>query len=163
MGNAAAGLAGRTNGGRIADAAEQRVRFPASGEVVGLGDSPSLLTGGTALSLVPPYGLRVHPTVCESNAMNQPLPPSNTFRCYLVTKDAAGRVAGQIAQRNLDELPPGEVLIRVAYSSLNYKDALAATGHPGVNKVFPHVPGVDASGVVAKAGSTSSSPAIRCW
>ena len=39
--------------------------------------------------------------------------------------------------------------MRVAYSSLNYKDALAATGHPGVNKVFPHVPGVDGAGVVA--------------
>ncbi len=75
------------------------------------------------------------------------------FRCYLVTKDAAGKVAGEMAQRNLDELPPGDVLIRVAYSSLNYKDALAATGHPGVNKVFPHIPGVDAAGVVAQSGA----------
>jgi putative YhdH/YhfP family quinone oxidoreductase len=71
-----------------------------------------------------------------------------TFRCYLVTKDAAGNVAGQIARRRLEELPAGEVLIRVAYSSLNYKDALAATGHPGVSRVFPHIPGVDAAGVV---------------
>ena len=75
-----------------------------------------------------------------------------TFRCYLVTKDAEGRVAGQIARRRLEELPAGDVLIRVAYSSLNYKDALAATGHPGVNKVFPHVPGVDAVGTVAESG-----------
>ena len=44
------------------------------------------------------------------------------------------------------ELPAGDVLIQVAYSSVNYKDALAATGHPGVNKVFPHVPGVDLAG-----------------
>ena len=82
------------------------------------------------------------------------LPPSlpETFRCYLVTKDAAGYVVGQIAQRNLEELPSGDVLIRVAYSSLNYKDALAASGHPGVNKVFPHIPGVDASGIVAQSG-----------
>jgi len=75
-----------------------------------------------------------------------------TFRCYLVTKDAAGRVSGQITQRRLNELPPGDVLIRVEYSSLNYKDALAAAGHPGVNKVFPHVPGVDAAGYVAESG-----------
>jgi putative YhdH/YhfP family quinone oxidoreductase len=75
-----------------------------------------------------------------------------TFRCYLVAKDAAGNVAGQITRLRLAELPPGEVLIRVAYSSLNYKDALAATGHPGVSRFFPHIPGVDAAGTVAESG-----------
>jgi len=84
--------------------------------------------------------------------MNELLPPTGTFRCYLVTKDQAGKVTGRIAERRLGELPEGEVLIRVAYSSLNYKDALAATGHPGVNKVFPHIPGVDAAGIVAQSG-----------
>ena len=72
-----------------------------------------------------------------------------SFECYLVSKDAGGRIAAEITRRPLDELPAGDVLVRVAYSSLNYKDALAATGNPGVNKVFPHVPGVDAAGVVA--------------
>jgi Zn-dependent alcohol dehydrogenase len=72
------------------------------------------------------------------------------FRCYLVTKDAQGHITGELTTRRLDELPEGEVLIRVAYSSLNYKDALAAKGHPGVNKVFPHIPGVDAAGTVAQ-------------
>jgi putative YhdH/YhfP family quinone oxidoreductase len=84
--------------------------------------------------------------------MNQQAPNSGALRCYLVTKDGAGNVTGQITERNLDELPPGDVLIRVAYSSLNYKDALAANGHPGVNKVFPHIPGVDAAGIVAQSG-----------
>jgi len=74
------------------------------------------------------------------------------FRCYLVTKDPEGNVAGEMTERPLDELPEGEVLIRVNYSSLNYKDALAAKGHPGVNRVFPHVPGVDAAGIVAESG-----------
>jgi len=74
------------------------------------------------------------------------------FSCYLVTQDADGHIAGRIDRRLIDDLPPGEVLIRVAYSSLNYKDALAATGHPGVNKVFPHVPGVDAAGTVVESG-----------
>jgi putative YhdH/YhfP family quinone oxidoreductase len=72
-----------------------------------------------------------------------------SFRCYQVTKDADGTVRAEITQRRLSELPPGDTLIRVAYSSLNYKDALAATGHPGVNKQFPHVPGVDAAGRIA--------------
>lgn len=72
-----------------------------------------------------------------------------TFRCYLVTKDAEGKTSGQIAERRLEELPDGDVLVRVAYSSLNYKDAMAATGNPGVNKQFPAIPGVDAAGTVA--------------
>jgi acrylyl-CoA reductase (NADPH) len=74
------------------------------------------------------------------------------FRCYLVNKDAQGNISAEITERSVGELPPGEAIIRVAYSSLNYKDALAATGHPGVNKVFPHVPGVDAAGVVVASG-----------
>ena len=74
------------------------------------------------------------------------------FRCYLVTKDAEGRFSGGIAERALEELPKGEVLVRVAYSSLNYKDALGATGHPGVNRAFPYIPGIDAAGVVARSG-----------
>ncbi len=78
--------------------------------------------------------------------------PPEQFRCYLVTKDAHGNVAGRMATRRLEELPGGEVLIRVSYSSLNYKDAMAAKGHPGVNKVFPHIPGVDAAGTVAHSG-----------
>ncbi len=72
-----------------------------------------------------------------------------SFRCYQVTKDADGKVRPEVIQRRLRELPPGDTLIRVAYSSLNYKDALAATGHPGVNKQFPHIPGVDAAGRIA--------------
>lgn len=71
-----------------------------------------------------------------------------TFECYLVSKGASGQISAAITRRPLDKLPAGDVLVRVAYSSLNYKDALAATGHPGVNKVFPHVPGVDGAGVV---------------
>ena len=81
-----------------------------------------------------------------------------TFRCYLVTKDADGKVRAEVTQRPLSELPAGDTLIRVAYSSLNYKDALAATGHPGVNKQFPHIPGVDAAGRIAASSSGKFSP-----
>ena len=84
--------------------------------------------------------------------------PPETFRCHLVTKDADGEVHGEIAQRQLSELPPGDTLIRVAYSSLNYKDALAATGHPGVNKQFPHIPGVDAAGHVVRCDAGKFAP-----
>lgn len=50
-----------------------------------------------------------------------------------------------------EKLPPGEVTIRVRYSGLNYKDALASRGHPGVVKSFPHVPGIDAAGEVLES------------
>ena len=76
----------------------------------------------------------------------------DSFRCYLVERDASGKASGRVARCRRDQLPDGDVLIRVVYSSLNYKDALAATGHPGVNKVFPHIPGVDVAGTVAASG-----------
>lgn len=79
------------------------------------------------------------------------------FRCLLVEKDATGQVRRGITRRTQDDLPPGDVLIRVHYSSLNYKDALAAQAHPGVVRKLPHVPGIDAAGVVA----ASSSPKFK--
>ncbi len=74
------------------------------------------------------------------------------FRCFLVDKDADGRAAARLAECSLDDLPPGEVLVRVAYSSLNYKDALAMTGHPGVARTLPLVPGVDIAATVVDSG-----------
>ncbi|MCC1496410.1 YhdH/YhfP family quinone oxidoreductase [Alcanivorax sp. 1008] len=56
-----------------------------------------------------------------------------------------------IVDRNVADLPEGDVLIRVEWSSLNYKDALSATGKPGVTRQYPHTPGVDAAGVVVSA------------
>ncbi|MBP1675849.1 MAG: quinone oxidoreductase, YhdH/YhfP family [Bacteroidetes bacterium] len=50
-----------------------------------------------------------------------------------------------------DKLPEGELLVKVHYSSLNYKDALSATGNKGVTKNYPHTPGIDAAGVVVKS------------
>ena len=74
-----------------------------------------------------------------------------SFRCFLVGKGAAGSVHGTIATRPLGDLPPGECLIRVEFSSLNYKDALAAQGHPGVVRKLPHVPGIDAAGSIVES------------
>jgi acrylyl-CoA reductase (NADPH) len=73
------------------------------------------------------------------------------FRCFLVEKDTAGNVSRRITRRPLEELPTGDCLIRVAYSSLNYKDALAAQGNPGVVRKLPHVPGIDAAGTVIES------------
>src|SRR5437868_158867 len=75
------------------------------------------------------------------------------FSCFLVEKDAAGNVQRGVVQRPMADLPNGEVLVRVAFSSLNYKDALAAQGHPGVVRKLPHVPGIDAAGTVAESSA----------
>ncbi len=74
-----------------------------------------------------------------------------SFSCFLVEKDASGHVQRGVTQRPMNELPPGDVLVRVAFSSLNYKDALAAEGHPGVVRKLPHVPGIDAAGKVVES------------
>lgn len=55
----------------------------------------------------------------------------------LVVSEQDGRYVTEIKQRHVDELPAGDVLIRVRYSSLNYKDALSATGNKGVTRNFP--------------------------
>lgn len=75
------------------------------------------------------------------------------FRCFLVEKDDAGAIRRGVQSRPWTALPAGDVLIRVVYSSLNYKDALAAQGHPGVVRKLPHVPGIDAAGIVAESTS----------
>ncbi|WP_254509960.1 acrylyl-CoA reductase family protein [Anatilimnocola floriformis] len=86
---------------------------------------------------------------------------SSTFRCFYVEKNAAGNVTRGVCELPREKLPPGEVLVRVEYSSLNYKDALAAGGHPGVVRSLPHIPGIDAAGVVEESSSPKLQPGQR--
>lgn len=76
-----------------------------------------------------------------------------TFRALVVEKSADKQFLRGIRERSLADLPEGDLLVRVHYSSLNYKDALSATGHPGVTRRFPHTPGIDAAGEVVSCGS----------
>ncbi len=78
----------------------------------------------------------------------------DSFRCYLVKKTGKDLVESAVERRPLHELPAGDVLIEVAYSSVNYKDALAAKGHPGVARKFPHVPGIDAAGTIVQSSAS---------
>lgn len=75
------------------------------------------------------------------------------FKALLTTEQADGRFESNVVERSTDDLPTGEVLIRVAYSSLNYKDALSATGNRGVTRQFPHTPGIDAAGTVSESSA----------
>ena len=79
----------------------------------------------------------------------------DSFSAYRIYKEEHG-ITGRIEQVRLDEMTPGEVVIRTAYSSVNYKDALAATGAGKILKRFPLVGGIDV------AGSVVSSSDDRC-
>ncbi|ODS32914.1 MAG: alcohol dehydrogenase [Candidatus Scalindua rubra] len=72
---------------------------------------------------------------------------TDSFKAMIVKEDN-GKYIREIGNKNIADLPEGEVLIKVKYSSLNYKDALSAIGNKGVTRNYPHTPGIDAAGVV---------------
>ena len=81
----------------------------------------------------------------------------NRFSAYKIFEEN-GKSLGRIARLSLDDLDPGDVLIRTAYSGVNYKDALAATGAGKVIRRFPCVGGVDAAGVVESSSDARFKP-----
>lgn len=74
----------------------------------------------------------------------------STFRAFRITSQDS-RISGSIVEVSLDELTPGDVVIKSEYSSVNYKDALAATGTGKILKTFPLIGGIDVAGVVASS------------
>jgi acrylyl-CoA reductase (NADPH) len=77
------------------------------------------------------------------------------FKAYVVEERDDGSFFGEIQDKRVDQLPPGDVTVRVRYSSLNYKDALSATGNRAVTKTYPHTPGIDAAGIVEESATES--------
>ena len=75
------------------------------------------------------------------------------FKAMIVREISDQGFKREISQKNFDDLSSGDLLVRVEYSSLNYKDALSATGHRGVTRRYPHTPGIDAAGVVVEAAA----------
>lgn len=73
------------------------------------------------------------------------------FKALQITETPAGKFERQIVERAIDDLPPGDVLVRVHYSALNYKDGLSASGHKGITRQFPHTPGIEAAGQVVSS------------
>ena len=80
-----------------------------------------------------------------------------SFRALLIEKRDDG-FSRSVVERSLDDLPAGDVQVDVQFSSLNYKDALSATGNPGVTRTFPHTPGIDAAGVVVESATADFAP-----
>ena len=72
---------------------------------------------------------------------------SRYYKAFVI-HESDGNFQQDIKVLSTDSLPLGDVLIRVHYSSINYKDALSTIGNKGVTKIYPHTPGIDAAGVV---------------
>ncbi|PLX99042.1 MAG: oxidoreductase [Desulfuromonas sp.] len=80
---------------------------------------------------------------------------AHEFKALLVEQPEKKVFTRNIVTRSIDDLPEGELLVKVHYSSLNFKDALSATGNPGVTRNFPHTPGIDAAGEVVECSDGS--------
>src|ERR671918_2954681 len=80
--------------------------------------------------------------------------PQN-FKAMVVSETAEKTFVREIKQKALSDLPAGELIVEVKYSSLNYKDALSAAGNKGVTRKYPHTPGIDAAGVVVDSTTQS--------
>lgn len=83
---------------------------------------------------------------------------SQTYEAYVVREVGDGRFAGTVEEKDVADLPAGDVLIRVRYSALNYKDALSARGNRGVTRRYPHTPGIDAAGIVEESEAKDFAP-----
>ncbi|MCD6525593.1 MAG: YhdH/YhfP family quinone oxidoreductase [Desulfuromonas sp.] len=76
-----------------------------------------------------------------------------TFKAMIVEQTEPKKFSRTIGEKAMADLPEGDLLVKVHYSSLNFKDALSATGNPGVTRKFPHTPGIDAAGEVVQCDS----------
>ena len=66
----------------------------------------------------------------------------------LITSEDNKTFINSIEKKDITDLPDNDTLIKVKYSSLNYKDALSASGNKGVTRKYPHTPGIDAAGII---------------
>ena len=64
---------------------------------------------------------------------------NQSFKAFLVSEITEKEFSSEVIERNVSDLPEGEVLIRVKYSSVNYKDALSASGNKGVTLSLIHI------------------------
>ena len=82
----------------------------------------------------------------------------STYKAFEVREETEKKFVGAIVEKSALELVEGSVSIEVHYSSVNYKDALSASGSKAVTREYPHVPGIDAAGTVL--ASTDSNFAV---
>ncbi len=79
---------------------------------------------------------------------------NSTFKAFRV-EEKDGNYNGAVKQMEFSPLAQEEILVKVHYSSLNYKDALSASGNKGVTRSYPHTPGIDAVGIIEKSNDAT--------
>lgn len=77
------------------------------------------------------------------------------FKALLVTEEEEGKFSSSVVDRAVEDLPAGDTLIQVNYSSLNFKDAMSFSGNKAVSRNYPHTPGIDAAGTVISSEDSS--------
>ncbi|MBA3010274.1 MAG: YhdH/YhfP family quinone oxidoreductase [Proteobacteria bacterium] len=80
------------------------------------------------------------------------------YKAFIVEETHEKTFVHTVGEACTDDLPQGDVLVRVRYSSLNYKDALSASGNRGVTRQYPHTPGIDAAGIVEHSRAKEFKP-----
>lgn len=85
---------------------------------------------------------------------------SETFKA-IVAEEVDGKVRAALKELTTNDLPPGDVTVRVAYSTLNYKDGLAVTGRAKIARRFPMVCGIDLAGTVEESQNPEYQPGDR--
>lgn len=90
---------------------------------------------------------KVEPKAHKDHKHQVNCPCGVVFKALRVFEEK-GEFRTEIVNRKVHELPAGDVLVRIQYSSLNYKDALSMKGNRGVTRHYPHTPGIDGAGVV---------------
>ncbi|MEM7524149.1 MAG: alcohol dehydrogenase catalytic domain-containing protein, partial [Pseudomonadota bacterium] len=80
------------------------------------------------------------------------------FNALVVEKSEDGAISQSVKSLEIDQLPAGEVVVDVEYSTLNYKDGLCLTGNGGLVRNYPHVPGIDYAGTVASSEDDRYAP-----
>ena len=76
----------------------------------------------------------------------------------LVTTEENKTFINSIETKDISDLPDNDTLIKVKYSSLNFKDALSASGNKGVTRNYPHTPGIDAAGIIEETSGSKFKP-----
>jgi putative YhdH/YhfP family quinone oxidoreductase len=92
-------------------------------------------------------------TIGKSKRLAKRMSEKVLNRCFFVEKNEDDGIRSQVSELPPNRWPQEDVRIAVEYSSVNYKDAMAATGNPGIVRSFPHVPGIDAAGKVVECRS----------
>jgi len=77
----------------------------------------------------------------------------NKFRALIVEEISENFFQRNVLEKSTDYLKKNDTFIKVCYSTLNFKDALSARGHKGITRNYPHIPGIDASGIVIESKS----------